>query len=101
MDDHHDIVDIVGTSRFDGSVDEAALEEELRELMDSEDKKAKDDRNLDESIERRLRELNITGFADLSPAGQRRVIDGSTGSVRDLPVLQVQPLPRAAPQTPI
>lgn len=104
MDDHHEIVDILGTSRFEGSlsaVDETALEDELREIMDSEDKKVKDERNLDESIERRLRGLNITGIADLSPAGQRRVIEGSDGSARDLPVLQVQPSPRAVSQAPI
>lgn len=104
MVDHQEIVDIVGTSLFDGSLsvtDELALEDELREIMDSEDKKAKEDRNLDESIERRLRVLNITGISDLSPAAQRRVLEGSDGSVRDLPVLQVQPSPRAAAQMPI
>lgn len=104
MDDHHEIVHIVSTSSFEDSLsvtDEALLEEELREIMDSEDKKAKDDRNLDESIERRLRELNISGIADLPPAVQRRVIEGSEGSVRDLPVLQVQPKARTASQTPI
>lgn len=104
MQEHQEIIDIVGTSRFEGSFsvsDESALEDELREILNIEDKKAKDDRNLDESIERRLRELNISSIADLSPAAQRRVVEGSNGSVRDLPVLQVQPSPRPASQTPI
>lgn len=63
-------------------LDESTLEAELAELLQLEQLETMDrDKHLDESIERRLKQLNIDGFADLSIGEQRQIISNSVGSV--------------------
>lgn len=87
LDDHNEIQQALGDAKFDNAntnvADDGDLEAELAELLaaDTESEAAeavrKDD-ELNASIERRLKQLNISsGFADLSAAEQQEILDKS------------------------
>lgn len=77
LDNHQEIQQSLGEIKLEGGVapiDESTLEAELDELMVQEEQKEQD---LNESIERRLRQLNMSGFGDLSVAEQREILVNS------------------------
>lgn len=101
MDDHTDIQEVLGGGSAkltlgNASLDDSALEQELDELLQIDEAAGAADRekHLDESIERRLQELNINGFADLSIDEQRQIVSNSVGSIDEL--LRIQMSDKAA-----
>lgn len=76
-----------------GNISETDLEHELDELLKSEEEeqaaKNQREKDLDQSIERRLHELQISGFADLSLDEQRQIIGDSVGSLDELLKIKV------------
>lgn len=98
LDDHSDVQNVLTTgSKLQlGDSDDSALEKELDELVLSDERER--DKNLDESIERRLHDLQITGFADLTVEEQRQIIGDSVGSLDELLKIKVgeKRLPDAA-----
>lgn len=96
MDDHSDVQDVLknATKLQLGDTNDSDLEHELDELLQSDERERsaaqnENDRNLDESIERRLHELQITGFADLTIDEQRQIIGDSVGSLDELLKIKV------------
>lgn len=95
LDEHADVQDILNTASKEqfGPVDDSELEKELDELLQSdirEQAEKKDrEKSLDESIERRLHDLKINGFSDLSIDEQRQIIGDSVGSLDELLKIKV------------
>lgn len=83
----------MSNEQFSNTSNDSELEQELDELMQTDklEQAAKSERekNLDESIERRLHDLQITGFADLSLDEQRQIIGDSVGSLDELLKIKV------------
>lgn len=80
LDDHNEIQLALGDNKLtDPSAadnDDVDLERELADMLaqdDADEKERKED-ELNASIERRLKQLNIEGFADLSMEEQQRVL---------------------------
>lgn len=65
-----------------GDFNDSELEKELAELL--QDDETERDQKLDESIERRLHDLKISGFSELSIDEQRQIIGDSVGSLDEL-----------------
>lgn len=73
LEDHNEIQAIITGPAFENvAADDAALEDELRHLIEEDEKK--ENERLDESIEHRLKELNITGFGDLTREEKNRIL---------------------------
>lgn len=98
LDDHADVQDVLNAASNDQfasiTTPDSDLERELDELLLSDEReqaeKSERDKNLDESIERRLHDLKINGFADLSIDEQRQIIGDSVGSLDELLKIKVQ-----------
>lgn len=83
LEDHNEIQQALGDRQLaDGLAaadDDVDLERELADLLALDDaaEEERKDRELNASIERRLKQLNIEGFADLSIEEQQRTLEMS------------------------
>lgn len=83
LEDHNEIQQALGDRQMvDGLAaadDDVDLERELADLLALDDaaEEERKDRELNASIERRLKQLNIEGFADLSIEEQQRTLEMS------------------------
>ena len=77
LEDNNEIQNQISTAQFEptSSVDESALEDELKEILEYEEKKESSaNAKLNKSIEDQLKQLNLDSLADLSLVDQKRVL---------------------------